>query len=103
MRRYFPDFDTFAAAAQAADVVPVYRQLLADRLTPVSAFKLHGWGNDAAGTADPASYHGFLLESGVGGEEIARYSFIATAPSLVYQVAGGRATVTQYAGGPGPS
>src|SRR4051794_35607537 len=98
MRRYFPDFDTFAVAAQAADVVPVYRQLLADRLTPVSAFQLLGWG--AAG--GPANEHGFLLESVVGGEKIARYSFIATSPSLVYQVAGGRATVTQYGGGPGP-
>src|SRR3954463_15050635 len=80
MRRYFPDFEGFAAAAEGADVIPVYRQLLADRLTPVSAFEVLG--------RDP---HAFLLESVVGGERIARYSFIATAPSLVYQVGGGRA------------
>jgi anthranilate synthase component 1 len=84
MRRYFPDIDTFRASAQAADVVPVYRQLLADRLTPVSAFEV--LGRDA---------HAFLLESVVGGENIGRYSFIATSPSLVYQVMEGQAAILQ--------
>ena len=37
--------------------------------------------------------HAFLLESVVGGEKIARYSFIATAPSLVYQVSEGNASI----------
>jgi anthranilate synthase component I len=90
MRRYFPDIDTFRAAAQAADVVPVYRQLLGDRLTPVSAFELLAKGQD----------HAFLLESVVGGEQVARYSFIATNPSLVYQVSDGRATVARDGGVP---
>ena len=84
MRRYFPDIDTFRAAAQGADVVPVYRQLLADHLTPVTAFEVLGRDD-----------HAFLLESVVGGERIARYSFIATSPALVYQAAGGRASVTR--------
>ena len=84
MRRYFPDIDTFAAAAQGADVVPVYRQLLSDHLTPVTAFEV--LGRDA---------HAFLLESVVGGEQIARYSFIATSPALVYQAYTGRAWVTR--------
>src|SRR3954469_17242190 len=84
MRRYFPDPETFAKAAQSADIVPVYRQLLADRLTPVSAFEVLG-----------RDHHAFLLESVVGGEKIARYSFIATAPSLVYQVSGGKAIVNR--------
>ncbi|HEY2588020.1 MAG TPA: anthranilate synthase component I [Tepidisphaeraceae bacterium] len=85
MRRYFPDFDGFrAAAATDAQIIPVYRQLLADRLTPVSAFQVLG--------RDP---HAFLLESVVGGEQVARYSFIATAPSLVYQVAGGNALIAR--------
>jgi anthranilate synthase component 1 len=89
MRRYFPDIDTFRAAAQSADVVPVYRQLLADRLTPVSAFELLAKGQD----------HAFLLESVVGGEQVARHSFIATNPLIVYQVSNGYATVTR-AGAP---
>src|SRR5215218_2498384 len=88
MRRYFPDIDTFRAAAQSADLVPVYRQLLADRLTPVSAFELLAKGQD----------HAFLLESVVGGEQVARYSFIATNPSLVYQVSESKAAVTPDGG-----
>jgi anthranilate synthase component 1 len=83
MRRYFPDSATFAATAEAgAQIIPVYRQLLGDRLTPVSAFEV--LGRDA---------HSFLLESVVGGEKIARYSFIATAPSLVYQASGKKASL----------
>jgi anthranilate synthase component I len=84
MRRYFPDLETFKHAARTAQIIPVYRQLLADRLTPVSAFEVLG-----------RDEHAFLLESVVGGENIARHSFIATAPSLVYQCAGGRAMVQQ--------
>jgi anthranilate synthase component 1 len=89
MRRYFPDPTSFAAAAASADIVPVYRQLLADHLTPVTAFELLGRGDD----------HAFLLESVVGGEKIARYSFIATRPSAVYQATGAEAT-TARAGRP---
>jgi anthranilate synthase component 1 len=84
MRRYFPDLEGFLSATKDADIVPVYRQLLADRLTPVGAFQVLG--------RDP---HAFLLESVVGGEQIARYSFIATAPALVYQVAGGNALIAR--------
>src|SRR5829696_7210552 len=94
MRRYFPDIDTFKAAAQGADVVPVYRQLLSDHLTPVTAFEV--LGRDA---------HAFLLESVVGGEQVARYSFIATSPALVYQAYAGRAFVNRgghgFSAGPG--
>ncbi|QOV91600.1 anthranilate synthase component I [Humisphaera borealis] len=84
MRRYFPDLDGFRAAAASADIVPVYRQLLADRLTPVSAFEVLGRDD-----------HAFLLESVVGGEKIGRYSFIATAPAWVYEVSNGIAKVSR--------
>lgn len=84
MRRYFPDLAEFTTAAAGAQVVPVYRQLLADRLTPVSAFEV--LGRDA---------HAFLLESVVGGEKIARYSFIATSPSLIYTAAGPNAAIAR--------
>lgn len=84
MRRYFPDFESFTTLAQSAQLIPVYRQLLGDRLTPVSAFEVLG-----------RDEHAFLLESVIGGEKIGRYSFIATAPSLVYQAAGGKASVQQ--------
>src|SRR5687767_16027005 len=84
MRRYFPDLEQFKLAAQDAEVIPVYRQLLADRLTPVSAFEVLG-----------RESHAFLLESVVGGERIARYSFIAAGPALVYQVTSGKAIIEE--------
>jgi anthranilate synthase component 1 len=101
MRRYFPDPEAFRAAAADADVIPVYRQLLADRLTPVSAFQLlAGDGNAARGptaggpSASSTADHAFLLESVVGGEKVGRHSFIATSPAWVYQATAGRASVT---------
>src|ERR1700730_11066349 len=84
MRRYFPEYSDFVGAAREADIIPVYRQLLADCLTPVSAFQVLG-----------RDEHAFLLESVVGGERIARYSFIATGPSAVYQVASGKASIAR--------
>src|SRR4051812_34824939 len=85
MRQYFPSPEQFQSIAREGfELIPVYRQLLGDRLTPVTAFEV--LGRDA---------HAFLLESVVGGERIARYSFIATSPSLVYSVYQGAATVTQ--------
>src|SRR4051812_16377079 len=84
MRRYFPDLEQFTKTARDADVIPVYRQLLADRLTPVTAFEVLG--------RDP---HAFLLESVVGGEQVARHSFIAASPSLIYTAFQGKAAITQ--------
>src|ERR1700722_2963176 len=84
MPRYFPDRSGFAKAAETAQIIPVYRQLLSDGLTPVGAFALLS-----------RDEHAFLLESVVGGEQIARYSFIAAGPRTVYQVSGGQATITE--------
>jgi anthranilate synthase component 1 len=85
MRRYFPNPEEFAAAAKTgAKIIPVYRQLLADRLTPVTALEVLG-----------REQHAFLLESVIGGEKIGRYSFIAAGPQLVYQVAEGHASIQE--------
>jgi anthranilate synthase component 1 len=72
-----------------AKIVPVYRQLLADRLTPVTAFEVLG-----------REQHSFLLESVVGGEKIGRYSFIGAGPKLIYQVASGNASIQQVGRAP---
>src|SRR5450759_4237882 len=66
MPRYFPDLERFTAIAGDHELVPVYRQLLSDHLTPVTAFELLAAGQD----------HAFLLESVIGNEKIGRYSFI---------------------------
>ena len=83
-RRYYPDRQTFAAveAGPRGTRVPVYRRLLGDRLTPVSAFTLLTDGDSAE--------HAFLLESVVGGETVGRYSLLGVGPSLVYEVRRGK-------------
>jgi anthranilate synthase component 1 len=59
-------------------MVPVYRAILADLETPVSAYLKIARG---AGS--------FLLESVEGGERLARYSFLGTSPYLVAQLDAG--------------
>jgi len=71
---YRPTFDEFAGLARDASVVPVYRQLVGDTLTPVSAFCKIQEGDWA-----------FLFESVVGGERLGRYSFLGSGPFLSFQ------------------
>jgi len=75
MRHYWPSLEEFTALAEGGNTIPVYRQLLADALTPVMAYER--LARPAGG--DPAD-NAFLLESVVGGERIARYSFAAADP-----------------------
>jgi anthranilate synthase component 1 len=84
-----PSREEFAHLARPGAVVPVCREVLADRLTPVSAFER------IAGTG-PA----FLLESVEGGERLARYSFIGSAPEFVVRVKDGVTTRASSTGGP---
>ena len=77
MKHYYPDFEEFRALAEKGNTIPLCRQLLADALTPVMAYQRLA---HPVGLA-PAS-HSFLLESVVGGERIARYSFTAADPEL---------------------
>ena len=69
--KYVPDFDTFQQLSTQANLVPVYRQLTGDTLTPVSAYQLLEKGP-----------YSFLFESVVGGEQISRYSFLGANPFL---------------------
>ncbi len=64
------NYGEFRALAEKANVIPLYKNILCDTETPVSALlKLN---------KKPA----LLLESVVGGEKWARYSFICVDPSL---------------------
>jgi anthranilate synthase component 1 len=80
---HFPDFATFSKLAAGADYVPVYRRVLSDVLTPVSAFHKIDDGKSAC-----------LFESVIGGEKVGRYSFLAAEPYLVLEARGKETTVT---------
>ncbi len=69
---YFPSLEAFKELALSSNIVPVYRDILADTDTPVSAFMKIDNGGDA-----------FLLESVEGGEKWGRYSFLGTSPRLI--------------------
>ena len=66
---YHPTLQETKGLARHGNLVPVWREVVADLETPVSAFLKIARGN-----------HSFLLESVEGGERLARYSFIGTEP-----------------------
>ena len=70
MRDCTPTRDEARALAAQYALVPVYREVLADMLTPVRAYTL----------LCPPGEPGFLLESVEGGERLARFSFIGFQP-----------------------
>ena len=80
-------FDQFCELARDATLVPVCREVLADLLTPVSAFLKVAEGADRA----------FLFESVAGGEHLARYSFLGRDPFLVLRSSAG-STIRQQGG-----
>ncbi len=71
---YYPTLEQVKGMKGEGTVVPVYREIVADLETPVSAFlKINRGG------------YSFLLESVEGGERIGRYSFIGTEPYAVLE------------------
>jgi anthranilate synthase component 1 len=78
-------FDEFAELARAGTFVPVCREIMADLLTPVSAFLKIAEHSDYA----------FLLESVEGGEHVGRYSFLGKDPFLVLRGRAGKTTIEQ--------
>lgn len=81
---HFPSFDQFAELARTHTVVPVYRQLTGDSLTPVSAFCKVQEGDWS-----------FLFESVVGGERVGRYSFLGAGPFLMIEASGNRVRIRE--------
>lgn len=90
MKHYYPNFDEFRKLTEQGNTIPVYRQLLADALTPVTAYQRLA---QPAGFA-PASY-AFLLESVVGGEQIGRFSFTAADPEAIFVAKRNEITITR--------
>jgi len=71
---YRPTLDEFLRHAQNHALVPVHRLLVGDTLTPVTAFHKIQDGDWS-----------FLFESVVGGERLGRFSFLGSAPFLIFQ------------------
>ncbi len=69
---YYPTLEEVKKYKDSGNMVPIYREIVADLETPVSAFLKVNRGG-----------YSFLLESVEGGQQLARYSFIGTEP---YQV-----------------
>jgi anthranilate synthase component 1 len=78
-------FEEFVDLARRGTFVPVCREIMADLLTPVSAFLKIAEDSDYA----------FLLESVEGGEQVGRYSFLGKDPFLVVRGRTGLTTIEQ--------
>lgn len=94
---YQPSFAEFEKLAQSGNLIPIYREILADVETPVSVLmKLQH------------KSHVYLLESVEGGEKWGRYSFLGTDAGVVFRVRGadvliqekGKVTTREHRGNP---
>lgn len=79
---HYPEKKDFIKLAKKGNVIPVYREILADFDTPLSAFLKIDRGE-----------YSYLLESVEGGEHMARYSFLGSDPSLVIESKGRKISV----------
>lgn len=86
--KYFPTLEQVQTLAGQGNITPIYREIMADLETPVSAFL-------KVCRDEPYS---FLLESVEGGEHLARYSFMGTDPYLVLRLDKGIAQARQSGG-----
>ena len=71
-----PSLEQIEQLRSEGNVIPVYKSVVADFLTPVSAFL----------RLQEDCPYAFLLESVEGGETLARYSFLGSDPFLVYTI-----------------
>ncbi len=76
-------FEQFVELSRRGTFVPVCREIMADLLTPVSAFLKIAEHSDYA----------FLLESVEGGEQVGRYSFLGKDPFLIARATEGQVTI----------
>ncbi len=80
----FPTFEEFEKKLDKGNLIPVWKEILADFDTPVSAFKKIETGD-----------YSFLLESVEGGEKWGRYSFLGTEPSVIFRSKGSKIEITE--------
>ncbi|MDX2031786.1 MAG: anthranilate synthase component I [Blastocatellia bacterium] len=81
-------YEEFLSLAARGTVVPLVKTVMADLLTPVSAYL----------RIEHQSPNAFLLESIEGGEKIARYSFLGCAPHAIVRARGEEVTIERANG-----
>jgi anthranilate synthase component 1 len=84
--RLFPSREIFRERARFGNLIPVYREIIADMETPVSAFHKIDTGDFS-----------FLFESVEKGNKFARYSFLGASPHLIFQAHGKNITLREGA------
>src|SRR5438876_11317075 len=85
MSDYYPDQENFLKLSRRGNIIPVFTEILGDLETPVSAYRKISRG----------SRYSFLLESVEGEEKLARYSFVAADPELVFKSKNNQAEILQ--------
>jgi anthranilate synthase component 1 len=76
--------EQFTSLAKKGNLIPVYREIIADLETPVSAYLKIDTGD-----------HSFLLESVENGGRFARYSFLGASPGLTFSMDRGKVVITE--------
>jgi anthranilate synthase component I len=79
-----PSREEFLALSKQGNLIPVYREIMADLETPVSAYLKIDTGS-----------HSFLFESVERGGRFARYSFLGASPNLIFTARDGKITITE--------
>ncbi|MBU0467465.1 MAG: anthranilate synthase component I [Candidatus Omnitrophica bacterium] len=83
---FVPSEKEFIKLTKKGNLIPVYKEILGDLETPVSAyFKI----------ASDSKYS-FLLESVEGEEKVARFSFLAKDPELIFESKDNKIKVTRF-------
>jgi len=81
----YPNIKEFIRLAKKSNLIPVYKEIMADFETPLSCFM----------KIDDAKYS-YLLESVEKGQKLGRYSFLGSNPSMVFQSKGRRIRVNEF-------
>jgi anthranilate synthase component 1 len=80
----FPSRGIFRELSKQGNLIPVYREIIADLETPVSAYLKIATGS-----------YSFLFESAESAQRFGRYSFLGADPSMIFSVRAGEATLTE--------
>src|SRR4051812_23985626 len=87
MSEVIPSLAEFKRLARTHNVIPVFREIVVDGVTPVSVYdRLH--------KGEP---YAFLLESVEGGDRLGRYSFVGQRPEATFVCKGRQAVYQQGA------